>query len=323
MRPDPVIAIGGENLIDSVQSTSPAGDVLCTDNLGGSPYNVAVALARQDVAAHYLTPISTDPFGQRLADHLTREGVIVAAPSSTAPTTRAIVSIENGMPHYRFQRDNTAERAVTTDLMDKVMPKTASHLHVGSLAFAGGADAEVWETAFHAAAQQGLTTSLDPNVRPSLVDDPDEFRARFRRLLSSATVVKLSDEDIGWIYPDLSIDHAMTRLREESQAALIALTKGPDGAELWTANGHVAQPNPKLDALVDTIGAGDTFMATLLAQLAARKQLSHGVIAGLEPAALSGLLKRCLHAACLNCAQSGCNPPTTAAIDGALAKETT
>ncbi|MCO4841179.1 MAG: hypothetical protein KC447_13930 [Rhodobacteraceae bacterium] len=105
MQPDPVIAIGGENLIDSVQSTSPAGDVLCTDNLGGSPYNVAVALARQGVAAHYLTPISTDPFGQRLADHLTREGVIVAAPRSTAPTTRAIVSIENGVPHYQFLRD--------------------------------------------------------------------------------------------------------------------------------------------------------------------------------------------------------------------------
>ena len=323
MQPDPIIAIGGENLIDSVQTTSPTGDVLCTDNLGGSPYNVTVALARQSVAAYYLTPISTDSFGQLLAENLTREGVIIAAPRSNAATTQAIVTLEDGVPHYQFLRDNTAERAVTIDLIDTAMPKTASHLHVGSLAFAGGADAEVWETAFHAAAQQGLTTSLDPNVRPSLVDDPEEFRARFRRLLSSATVVKLSDEDIGWIYPDLSIDHAMTCLREESQATLIALTKGPEGAELWTANRHVAQPNPKLDALVDTIGAGDTFMATLLAQLAARKQLSHGAIAGLEPAALSGLLKRCLYAACLNCAQSGCNPPTTAAIDGALAKETT
>ena len=63
MQPDPVIAIGGENLIDSVQSISPTGDVLCIDNLGGSPYNVAVALARQSLAAHYLTPISTDSFG--------------------------------------------------------------------------------------------------------------------------------------------------------------------------------------------------------------------------------------------------------------------
>ena len=323
MQPDPIIAIGGENLIDSVQSTSPTGDVLCTDNLGGSPYNVAVALARQGVAAHYLTPISTDSFGQRLAENLTREGVIIAAPRSNAATTQAIITVDDGVPHYQFLRDNTAERAVTTDLINTVMPKTASHLHAGSLAFAGGADADVWETAFHAAAQKGLTTSLDPNVRPSLIDDPDEFRARFRRLLSSATVVKLSDEDIDWIYPDLSIDHAMTCLREESQAALIALTKGPEGAEIWSANGHVAQRNPKLDALVDTIGAGDTFMATLLAQLAARKQLSQGAIAGLEPAALSGLLKRCLHAACLNCEQSGCNPPTTTAIDGALAKETT
>lgn len=323
MQPDMILAVGGENLIDRVQSTSLTGEMLCSDILGGSPYNVAVALARQGVAVYYLTPISTDGFGQQLAENLINEGVTAAAPRSDAVTTQAIVSLDDGVPNYQFLRDNTAERAVTPGLINAAMPKGATHFHAGSLAFAGGADAKVWEAAFHTAARQGLTTSLDPNVRESLIEDPDEFRARFHRLLTSATLVKLSDEDLNWIYPDLSTDHAMTRMRNESQVALIALTKGSDGAEFWTRTEHVAEPNPQIDTLVDTIGAGDTFMATLLAQLAARRHLSHNAIAEMGPKEISNLLKRCLHAACLNCAKSGCNPPTAATIDAVMAKETT
>lgn len=320
MQVKPVIAIGGENLIDSVQSVSPSGEPQRADNLGGSPYNVAIALARQGTAAHYLTPISTDDFGVQLAHALEQDGVIVSGPRSDAPTTQAVVTLHDGVPQYVFHRENTAERMISAEIIEAAMPEGATHFHAGSLAFAGGADADVWEVAFHAAAQRGLTTSLDPNVRASLIDDPAAYRARILRLLASATIVKLSDEDLGWLYPDQPIAEAMTRLRSETGAELVALTKGPLGAECWTTSGHCVASNPSLSMLVDTIGAGDTFMATLLARLAAGANLSGQAISALSQAEIAALLERCLYAACLNCAKQGCNPPTSDAIDAALAK---
>lgn len=317
------IAVGGENLIDSVQSSEPDGDADFTHNLGGSPYNVAVALARQDACVHYLTPISTDEFGQRLADNLSSQGVLIAGGRRAEPTTQAVVTLDAGVPTYVFHRDNTAERCVTLSGITKALPKSATHLHVGSLAFAGGADADVWEAAFHAAAKSGLTTSLDPNVRTSLIDAPKSYRARLMRLFASATIVKLSDEDLAWIYPELTQSEAIDMLLSSTKARLVALTKGPDGAECWTPQLHCVVKNPPLPNMVDTIGAGDTFMATLLASLAAKDQLSAKALAAASAADLHDLLKRGVQAACLNCAKEGCDPPVTTAIDTAMARQTT
>ena len=319
MQVKPRIAIGGENLIDSVHSITPSGDPLRRDNLGGSPYNVAVAMARQGVFAHYLTPISNDPFGETLCQNLTNEGVMASGPRSEAPTTQAIVTLHDGVPQYAFLRENTAERAVTADIIDAAMPDDATHFHAGSLAFAGSPDADAWEAAFHKAAGQGLFTSLDPNVRPSLIDDPAAYRTRFQRLLSSASLVKLSDEDLAWIYPDLDPEHAMTQLRRDTDASFIALTKGPLGAECWVGAQHCVAENPPIAMLADTIGAGDTFMATLLTQAMAKDD----TIASMSHSECASLLKRCIYAACLNCTKHGCHPPTAAAIDAALAKGTT
>ncbi len=316
------IAIGGENLIDTVQSATSDGDAEFTHNLGGSPYNVSVALARQGTLVHYLTPISTDDFGERLAENLISQKVLIAGGRRDEPTTQAVVTLNEGVPTYVFHRDNTAERCVSVGGVKAAMPKSATHLHVGSLAFAGGDDADVWEEAFHAAAKSGLTTSLDPNVRASLIDDPKSYRARLMRLFASATIVKLSDEDLAWIYPDLTQSEAIDTLLSVTKASLLALTKGPDGAECWTSGLHCAVDNPPLPNLVDTIGAGDTFMATILASLAANNQLSANALGAASAADLCKLLERGVQAACLNCTKEGCDPPTSTAIDDAMARGT-
>lgn len=318
MQADTLIVVGGENLIDSIQDTTGTAADGFFHNLGGSPYNVAVALGRQGVATHYITPISTDDFGQRLAAHLTAQGVVTAGPRLEAPTSRAIVTLKDGVPQYRFLREGTAERMITAQMLQAAMPAGARHFHVGSLALAGGADAAIWEAAFVAAAERGLCTSLDPNVRASLIDAPEAYRARITRLLGHATIVKLSDEDLEWLYPGLSQQAAMSVLRGQSKAQLVALTKGPDGAEAWTDRHHVSLANPGLSKLVDTIGAGDTFMASLLAGLAHQGRLSGPAIAELSEADLGALVKRGIYAACLNCTREGCDPPGAAELAQAL-----
>lgn len=318
MQTNAPIIIGGENLIDSIEDPTGASLDGFFHNLGGSPYNVAVALGRQGVTTHYITPISTDDFGKRLAAHLQAQGVILTGPRLEAPTSRAIVTLKDGIPQYRFLRDGTAERMVTAEMVQAVIPTDARHFHIGSLALAGGADAAVWEAALIAAAQAGICTSLDPNVRPSLIDDPDSYRARITRLLGHATIVKLSDEDLEWLYPDLAEDAAIARLRSQTNAALVTLTKGADGAEAWTAQHHVRVANPQFSGLIDTIGAGDTLMATLIAGLAADGRLDKAAIEALSADALAALIKRGIYAACLNCTKEGCNPPSAAELTGAL-----
>ncbi|WP_439136959.1 carbohydrate kinase family protein [Roseicyclus sp.] len=315
------IIIGGENLIDSIADTSGTTADGFFHNLGGSPYNVAVALGRQGVMTHYVTPISTDDFGVRLAAHLEAQGVTLTGPRLAAPTSRAIVTLKDGIPQYHFLREGTAERMVTAPMLQAAIPPTARHFHIGSLALAGGADAEIWEGTFIAAAGAGICTSLDPNVRPSLIGDPASYRARITRLLGHATIVKLSDEDLEWLYPNLTQDAAIAALRNQTTAALVTLTKGPEGAEAWTPQHHVRVTNPRFSGLIDTIGAGDTLMATLIAGLAEKDRLGKDAIAALPEDALADLIKRGIYAACLNCTKEGCNPPTAAELAQALMDE--
>lgn len=320
MSQNPIIAIGGENLIDRVQTSTDAdGAPVFANNPGGSPFNVAVALSRQGGDAHYLTPISTDDMGNLLADRLSEAGVTIAAPRRPEPTTLAIVTLTDGIPSYAFNRDGTAERCVTVDGLRAVMPNHAAAFHVGSLALLGGADAQAWEDFFHKQKQEGVFVALDPNVRASLVDDAQGYRDRLFRMFTSADLIKLSDEDLEWIYPALDMAEAFRTLRAATDAGLVILTKGPDGAEAMSAQHHVSVDAPEVRDLQDTIGAGDTFMGTLLATLAGEDALDAGKLGTMDEGAITTLLHRAAKAAALNCAQKGCNPPTLSELDAALA----
>ncbi|KIN60670.1 Sugar kinase, ribokinase [Sulfitobacter noctilucae] len=312
MHAEPIIAVAGENLIDTVQSPLNDGSMTSAHNLGGSPFNVAIALARQGMQTHFLTPISTDAFGQRLAGHLVENGVAVTGERRDEPTTQAIVTLEDGVPSYEFLRENTAERHVTLNSIQASQPKGMTHFHAGSLAFVGGDDAQVWEDAFTDAQRQGCSTSLDPNVRASLVEDPDAYRARIARLLAVSTIVKLSDEDLHWLFPDLDQTQAIAKVVSSTPAKVVALTKGPDGAEIWAGDVHCAVPNPPPFKMVDTIGAGDTFMASLLARVLSKP------MDNLTQEDLRDITSWSIHAACLNCLKEGCDPPSSAAIEAAL-----
>jgi len=312
MVKEPVLSVGGENLIDHV---TREGEV--SANAGGSPYNVAMALGRQGATIHYLSPISTDAWGDKLADTLAAAGTTIVGGRVDLPTTMARVTVEAGIPTYDFERSGTAERAVTKDdLRAKLADVDA--LHTGSLAVIAEPDGQIWEDAAAEVYASGRFVSLDPNVRLSMVPDLASYRDRMFRMFKAVHLLKLSDEDLEGIFPDLDEAEALARVIELTSATLVVLTRGPEGASAWLGKERVDVAAPPVPNLVDTVGAGDTFMATLVATLASSDRLSHSALATMGAEDVRSLLQRAAMAAAINCGREGCDPPTVSELDAAL-----
>ncbi|MEL6913893.1 MAG: carbohydrate kinase [Pseudomonadota bacterium] len=304
-----MLAVGGENLIDFVQEADGRSPPAYIAHPGGSPMNVAMAAARQGMDVHYLTPVSQDSLGSLIAARLEADRVHLATPRRPEPTSLAVVSLENGAATYEFYRDGTAERQVSAEQLAAAAPAGMTAFHIGSLAVTGGHDAPAYEAFHRAAFARGLLTSYDPNVRPSLTPDRAGFIARLERIAAHSTLLKLSDEDLRWLYPEMTEADAFARLTALSGAPVVVLTRGPDGALGQAGEARVEIPAAPVDPLVDTVGAGDTFMATLIRQLAARAG-DHA----LGRDGLRTLLETASRAAAINCTRAGCNPPTLAEL---------
>ncbi|MEO0487711.1 MAG: carbohydrate kinase [Pseudomonadota bacterium] len=303
-----ILAVGGENLIDFVQEEDGRNPPAYIAHPGGSPMNVAMAAARQGVDTHYLTPVSLDSLGSLIATRLQADNVTLATPRRIEPTSLAVVSLTNGAATYEFYRDGTAERQVSEDQLNAAAPTGLTAFHIGSLAVTGGDDAPVYEAFHKACYNRGLFTSYDPNVRPSLTPDREGFIARMERICTHSTLLKLSDEDLHWLYPDMTEDAAFAYIAGLTSARVTVLTRGPDGARAVAGDVTAQVPAAPVDPLVDTVGAGDTFMATLI-----RLVEAHGD-APYDAPTLEATLATASKAAAINCTRAGCQPPTLAEL---------
>ena len=145
---------------------------------------------------------------------------------------------------------------------------------MGSLALSGGDDAALWEAFFIQCKENGIITSLDPNVRPALIEDRAVYLPRLERMFQYADIIKLSDEDINWLYPEMGLDAAFDHLVDISSSGLRVLTMGGDGARCHSPNAQATISAYPVENLVDTVGAGDTFMASILVWCH-----NHGIVA--------------------------------------------
>ncbi len=312
MSTRPILAIGGENLIDHVTS-----DGVVSACPGGSPFNVAMALGRQGADVHYISPISTDSWGDMLAETLLGSGVVLDGGRNAAPTTMSRVTLTDGVPSYRFEREQTAERQITQESLAAALPEGAAAVHTGSLTLTDGADAAAWEAFCAESHAAGRLVSLDPNVRLSIIADVEGYRERILRMCQRLDLLKLSDEDLEGLFPGCTQDEALDALRNQTSARIVILTRGGDGVSAWMGAERVDIPAALVATLVDTVGAGDTFMATMLAGLAEKNVLSGAALATLTRDDLTLLLHRASTAAALNCGRSGCNPPSRDEIEAA------
>jgi fructokinase len=252
--PDRVeVLVLGEALVDIVHS---GGD--SQEHPGGSPANVALGLGRLGVDVALLTDLGRDDRGRRIAEHLERSAVHVLGSSfSESPTSTATALIgADGAATYDFD--------VRWSVRSEVMPVPARLVHTGSIAmFLEPGAASV--AALLGSRPPGTLVSIDPNIRPALLGDRDAARDAFERFVEVSDIVKLSDEDAAWLYPGEPLEAVLGRLLDAG-VALAAVTRGESGAVLATRT-HVA-PVPALPVDVrDTVGAGDSFMAALLAEV--------------------------------------------------------
>ncbi|MBL4808321.1 MAG: carbohydrate kinase [Rhodobacteraceae bacterium] len=304
-----MILVGGENLIDFIQENGGDGYPLYRAIPGGSPYNIAKALSRQGAKTGYLTPISDDTLGALLAEGITDDNLTLLSPRSTLPTSLAVVSLVNGQAAYQFYRHGTAERDLTLASLHAAIPAETTGFNIGSLAITDGTDADAWTEAWIGAHNDGIFTSIDPNIRAPFIKDRDGYLARLTRMLKHADMIKLSDEDIAWITPDQPIEDAAKAMFDQSSAALLVLTLGAEGAIGFTKDGTVRIAPVAVPDLKDTVGAGDTFMGTLLAQVSARGLMTKGALAKAPPNDIRAILETAAKAAAINCGRVGCNPP--------------
>jgi fructokinase len=303
-----VILVGGEALYDLVVDASEQ----VRAHAGGGPFNAARTIGRLEAPVAYLGRVSTDRFGATLHRMLADDGVHLHAVVRTdEPTTLAVAEIDAaGSARYRFYERGTSVPGLTTQAALAAVPASVAILHVVSLGLVFEPIATALESVVDELAGRALIV-VDPNVRPFAIADAAAYRERLGRILAHTDVVKVSDDDLAWLEPDREPDAAARALLLRGPRVVL-LTRGGEGAIAMTADDEVAVPAPPV-AVVDTIGAGDSFGGGFVAWWH-----SHGLGRDelddtdrvLEATRFAALV------AARTCARPGAQPPFLRELDG-------
>ena len=275
---------------------------------GGGPFNTARALARLGIPTAFLGRLSEDAYGQRLAEELSAAGArLDLASRGPEPTTVALAEVDPaGVAHYEFQIDGTSAQNLTREMLPERLGAEVEALHVGTLGLVLEPMATTVVELLRREQDRRLVI-VDPNIRAQLISDRSRYCGRLEdEVFRGSTVVKASEQDLAWLYPDLDVAAACARILERGPRLVIA-TLGAQGAFGLTHHARAHVSVPPVD-VVDTIGAGDVFGAALLTWLYDRRMLRTDLCLDAE------LLEAMLHFACLaaswSCRQAGAASPS-------------
>ena len=271
---------------------------------GGGPFNTARALARLGVPTAFLGRLSTDTSGQELAALLAADGVsLELASTGPAPTTIAVADLDrDGFAEYEFLVDGTSAPNLTPSAVTEHLADDVDAIHIGTLGLILEPMASTLAQ-FALRERAGRLLMIDPNVRPGLVDE--SYRDRLDSLIRASTVVKASDRDLAWLYPDRDYAAAAADLLAQG-VSLVAVTLGADGAFGAHRDLRLRVAAPPVE-VVDTIGAGDAFGAAVLAWLHDHHLIGPSLVLS-EDQLRSALDYACLVAS-LTVARAGADPP--------------
>jgi fructokinase len=293
-----MVVVCGEALIDR-----RAGGA---DTPGGGPFNTARTLARLGIPTQFLGRLSTDAFGQQLRDRLAADGADLAMTSfGPEPTTLALADVNSeGHADYRFVSDGTSAPNLTATMVPASFGADVNALYVGTL----GLVFEPIATTIAALVDREHARRLimvDPNIRPTVVDRTVGYRERLDRIIAQSTIVKASEADVAWLFPQLDRAAAARALLARGPK-LVVVTLGAEGALGVCAEAEVRVPAPAV-RVVDTIGAGDAFGAALLAWLHDHGRLSRDLRLSRDD--LQAALAFACRVASLTCTRPGADPP--------------
>jgi fructokinase len=323
-----MFVVGGESLIDlkaevalpdgALIGRDAEGQIVMTAHPGGSPYNCAIALAKLGNKTGFLCPISADAFGDYLLGPLNDAGVTALLPERVPDyTTLAVVNFDdNHNARYGFYR--AADGAIDAAKAIVALPDDLSLYQIGGFCPIKPQEAAIWLEIVRAAIAKGATISMDPNVRPSLVDDFEGYKARLSTFLDLAHLVKVSEEDLEALDSTKSIEAHAADLLARANCELVIVTLGDKGSRAFTQAGKAEASIFAPPVFGDTVGAGDSLMAGVLSWLNERNLLKPGKLETLGRGALADMLRFGAVVAGINCGRKGCKPPTRAEVDAVL-----
>ena len=295
--------VTGEVLIDLIPDGIDRKPIV-----GGGPANTAKALSKIGIETQFIDGISTDDFGQMAKAELVDSGVkLDYVKYSDKPTCLAIVSLsDTGSASYEFVIENTATFDFTSDWLPNPQSEQPSLLHIGTLATAIEPGASVlFEWAQSVAKVAPIV--FDPNIRPAVISDRKKYLMQVERWVSISSAVKVSDEDIKWLYPTLEIDQVFKNWLAKGPS-LIVVTYSDEGLASYRVGEKVSADAVKV-VVADTVGAGDTVGAILV------EAIVKDGLDTLSGVRLEMMLKRAAKAAAITVSRTGANPPTLKEID--------
>jgi len=296
----------GEALIDMLPRRSEAGEAVFAPHSGGAVFNTAIALGRLGVPVSFFTGLSTDFFGDQLRTELLASKVDLRhVRLSDRPTTLAFVKLSGGHASYAFFDENSAGRMLT-EIDLPLLGDEIQALHFSCISLIPEPCGSTYEALMRR--EHALrVTMLDPNLRPAFVKDREKHLQRMYRMIAMADIVKLSDEDIAWFGEAGSHEEIAARWLRLGPK-LVVITAGAKGAQGFLRDGRVAVTASRVD-VIDTVGAGDTFNAGILASLHDQNLLTKQAIAELTVEQAGAALQLAARAAAVTVSRAGANPP--------------
>ena len=302
-----MLIVCGEALLDVFAAGDTATGMALEARVGGSPFNLAVGLARLGQPVAFFSAVSTGFMGERLMRTLRDEGVNTSAVLRTdAPTTLSVVGLDAaGVPSYAFYGERGADRQLPLAALASV-PGGITAINVGSYATV----VEPIASTLRALVERehgGALIAYDPNIRLNVEPDLQRWRDQLAWMLPRTHLLKISDEDLGLLEPGVSPD-AFAHLALAQGVKAVVVTRGAEGAVAWTAQVRASTP-PVPVTVIDTVGAGDTFQAALLTWLAEHGALSADALGALTATQLQHALAFAARAAAITCSRRGADMP--------------
>ncbi|RWE04201.1 carbohydrate kinase [Mesorhizobium sp.] len=296
----------GEALIDMLPRTTTEGEAAFAPYVGGAVFNSAIALGRLGAPAGFFCGLSSDLFGGQLREALGASKVSSTyAHTSPKPTTLAFVRLTNGQATYTFYDENTAGRMLTIEDLPKLGAEIEAMLF-GAISLISEPAGSAYEE-FMRREHKSRVMMLDPNIRPNFIPDKAKHLRRIREMMAMADIVKLSDEDLNW-FDEAGSHEDVVRNWLDRGPKLIVVTHGSEGAVGYSRE-HKVMVVPQKVKVVDTVGAGDTFNAGILASLHEQGLLTKAAIGSLPEDAIRKALELGAKAAAVTVSRAGANPP--------------
>lgn len=298
----------GEALIDMIPTATESGQSGFVPHSGGAIFNTAIALGRLGVQSGMLTGLSNDLFGQQLTSALHASHVDTAMiVYSKAPTTLAFVELTDGHASYTFYDENTAGRTLKSEDIPEISGEVGC-MYFGGISLCSEPGADTYLKLAENEAEHRVIM-IDPNIRASFIEDVERYRDRLNAFFKIADIIKVSDEDLNWIMPGAeSLAEKVAKIGAFGPS-LVIVTRGSEGAIAYLKDGRtITVPSNRVE-IVDTVGAGDTFNAGVLARLSELGLLTKAGISKIDALEVEDALAHGAKVAAVTVSRAGANPP--------------